>query len=579
MRISPRIRAGLQSALAWLTARLSGPDALVLPALLGLLAGIVSGLVMVGFRLVIERSPIHLLHLPNAEAFEGLAPHMRFLLPVAGGLLVGILFQYLQPTTRPVGVVHVLERLTYHDGQFPIRNALAQFAGASISLISGHSAGREGPAIHIGAASASWMGQHFGLPNNSLRVLAGCGTAGAIAASFNTPLAGVLFALEVILTEFTLNSLAPIIMAAVGATAVSRLVFGNESEFQVNLLLSGEPSQLIYALLIGICIGLLASALVRGVGFFSGQLRAVPVWIRLTLAGGCTGVLAVFAPEIMGVGYDTVNTVLIGGVVTSGLVLILATKMLATAAGLGLGLPGGIIGPTLFIGAIAGSLASSIHDLTGLGSPQATALYPALGMVSMMGATLHAPLAALTALLELTSNQDVIFPGMLAVISAYLTSKAVMRTESVFDALAHARGIELNSDPLSRSLRRLAVPRAMTSNFVRAPRIPTRESLTTLLDEQPQWIVVDAGDGSFKLLPAAELARLLEVSEQSELDLIELPLQRHTMQPIPVRSTLAEALRRMDAAGIEALYVVGSATDERILGIVTRNDVARCYRI
>jgi predicted transcriptional regulator len=99
------------------------------------------------------------------------------------------------------------------------------------------------------------------------------------------------------------------------------------------------------------------------------------------------------------------------------------------------------------------------------------------------------------------------------------------------------------------------------------------------LNEQPQWIVVDAGDGSFRLLPAAELARLLEVSEQSELDLIELPLQRHTMQPIPVRSTLAEALRRMDTSGIEALYVVGSATDERILGIVTRNDVARCYRI
>ena len=572
MPVHTRMKASLETLLQGWSTRLSGPDALLLPALLGTLAGVMSGLVMVAFRLLIEQGPVHLLGLANAEAHESLSPAAHFLFPAIGGLLVGVLFQYLQPATRQIGVVHVLERLSYHDGQFPIRNAIAQFFGASISLMSGHSAGREGPAIHIGAASASWMGQHFGLPNNSLRILAGCGAAGAIAASFNTPLAGVIFALEVLLADLTLGSVAPIILASVSATAVSRFVFGDESLFDVSLASAGEYDPLLYAVPIGIAIGLLASALVFGLGFFSTQLRTWPVWLRLTLAGSLTGLLAVFAPEIMGIGYDTVRAAITGELVASGLVLVLGAKLMATAAGLGLGLPGGVIGPTLFIGAIAGSLASTF-------APLASPLYPLLGMVAMMGATLHAPLAALTALLELTSNPDVIFPGMLAVVSAYLTSKGLMRSKSVFDALADARGIDIHSDPLSRSLRRLAVPRAMNTSFVRAPRTATREGLAELLTEQPQWIVVEEENASARLLPAAELAHLLEVSEEPELDLIELPLVRHRMEAIPVRSTLAEALRRMDESGIEALYVVASATDDRLLGVVTRSDVARCYRI
>ncbi len=572
MRLHTRLQAWLEAILQSWTARLSGPDALLIPALLGILAGMMSGLVMVVFRLLIEQGPVRLLDFPNAEAYESLSPAAHFLFPAIGGLLVGLLFQYLQPATRQIGVVHVLERLTYHDGQFPIRNAIAQFFGASISLMSGHSGGREGPAIHIGAASASWIGEHFGLPNNSLRILAGCGAAGAIAASFNTPLAGVVFALEVLLTDLTLGSVAPIILASVSATAVSRLVFGNQSIFDVTLASAGEPYQLLYAVPIGIAIGLLASTLVFGLGFFSSQLRAWPVSLRLTVAGSLTGLLAVSAPEIMGIGYDTVHAVIAGKVIASGLLLVLLAKILATAAGLGLGLPGGVIGPTLFIGAIAGSLASTV-------TPTASPLYPLLGMVAMMGATLHAPLAALTALLELTSNPNVIFPGMLAVVSAYLTSKGLMRSESVFDALAHARGIDVHSDPLSRSLRRLAVPRAMSTSFVSAPRRATREGLATLLTEKPQWIVVEDEDKSARLLPAAELAHLLEVNQEPEMDLIELPLVRHRMEAIPVRSTLAEALRRMDESGIEALYVVASATNDNILGIVTRGDVARCYRI
>ncbi|MDH3513362.1 MAG: chloride channel protein, partial [Gammaproteobacteria bacterium] len=200
---SEQPRRRLRHTFDSLRVRLARAEALPQLATLGVICGLLTGIVIIAFRMLIEVSQSLFLPGANPENYEGLTMAWRFLLPLAGGLVLGLVFQFLPAESRHVGVVHVMERLSYHQGRLPLRNAIVQFLGGAVSIIAGHSVGREGPAIHLGAASGSVAGRHLGLPNNSLRVLAGCGVAAAIAAAFNTPLAGVVFAMEVVIMEYT----------------------------------------------------------------------------------------------------------------------------------------------------------------------------------------------------------------------------------------------------------------------------------------------------------------------------------------------------------------------------------------
>jgi len=176
--------------------RLARVDDLPKLSVLGVIAGLMSGAVIVAFRLCIESAQRGFLPEANPENYEALWPPLIVVLPAGGGLLLGLLFHFAgKGSSVRVGVVHVMERLAYHQGYLPARNAVLQFVGAAVSIVSGHSVGREGPGIHLGATSGSALGQWLGLPNNSIRTLVGCGTAAAIAAGFNTPLAGVILTL------------------------------------------------------------------------------------------------------------------------------------------------------------------------------------------------------------------------------------------------------------------------------------------------------------------------------------------------------------------------------------------------
>ena len=228
-----KIRKMIRKALENLRLRTSRPDALIQLAILGTLAGMLTGAVIISFRLLIEAAQTSFLPYGNPENYEGLPLHLRVLLPVAGALLIAILYKLLAKKDHSVGVSHVMERLSYHQGYLGIRNLVLQYLGGALAIISGQSLGREGPAIHLGAATSSLVGQQLGLPNNTIRTLVACGTAAAIGASFNTPLAGVIFALEVVMMEYSLASFLPVILSAVSATAVTRAVFGTEIVFSV----------------------------------------------------------------------------------------------------------------------------------------------------------------------------------------------------------------------------------------------------------------------------------------------------------------------------------------------------------
>ncbi len=562
--------------------RLSGQEALTIMAGLGLLSGLLTGVVMLAFRLVVESAQGQLIPGAGTENFEALEPVLRLLLCMGGGLTVGLLFQAVHTRLREVGVVHVMDRLAHHQGHLPLGNAVMQFLGAAISLISGHSVGREGPGVHLGAAAGSQLGVRLGLPNNTVRTLTACGVAASIAASFNTPLAGVIFAMEVVMMEYTVSGFAPVILAAVSATAVTRIVYGDAPAFVVPTLQIFSLSELPLVLLTGIVIGLLAAAFNHSVVFFSQRLTEWPIWIRLTLAGTVTGVLAMAAPQIMGVGYDTVTASLLGELALPTLITVAALKLLATTAGIGLGLPGGLIGPTLVVGAMAGGAVGAAISFWLPGELSHLGFYAMMGMGAMMAATLQAPLAALTAMLELSGNSNIIMPGLLAVITASLSARRLYGVESVFLLLMRARGLDYRNDPVAQHLRRLAVSSAMDRSVAVLPMKADRaEAEAVLGEQQPRWILAQDGMTPVAVLPAADLALAMENDPKAaSLDLLAIPADRRDVAPVALEATLQEALERVRGTEAEVLYVTRPAAPGiiRVYGVLTESDIERSYR-
>ncbi|WP_127478232.1 chloride channel protein [Sulfurivermis fontis] len=574
------LRLALRARLDRLSERLAAMEALPQLAALGLLSGLLAGAVIIAFRLVIHLGQVAWLPEGQAESFETVEPWLRLAVATAGGLVVGLLLQALPPAQRMVGVVHVMERLSYHQGHLPLRNLLTQFVGAAICLVSGHSVGREGPSIHLGAAAGSQVGRRLGLPNNSIRTLVACGTAAAIAASFNTPIAGVIFAMEVVMMEYTIAGFTPVILAAVSGAVLTRAVFGDATAFSVPALEMHSLWELPWLVVIGLVLGTLSAAFIRLLRASSAALPKVPLWLRTTLAGAIVGLLALAVPQIMGVGYDTMNAMLLGEVGLGLLLAIAVFKLLATTLGLGLGLPGGLIGPTLVIGAAAGGALGVLGGLLNPGQASSPGFYAMVGMGAMMSATLQAPLAALMAMLELTGNPNIILPGMLAVVIANLVAREVFRQESIYLALMRARGLDYRNDPVAQSLRRVGVAAVMERSFAECAPQLERAAAERLLAENPRWLLVRDEERPLTLLPAADLAHALSESEAPVLDLMAIPARRRDLAPIHLQATLQEALETLQSTRAEVLYVQRTTAPfiQRIYGVLTREAVEENYR-
>lgn len=566
--------------------RVSSIDALPQLAMLAIPVGLLSGGVIILFRLLVESTQGLFLPGGGTENYEMLQAVTRLLLPAIGGLLVGLIWQYLKDEARQVGVTHVMERLTYHQGRLSLRNAAAQFFGAAICIISGHSVGREGPSVHLGAASGSQLGQWLRLPNNSNRTLVACGVAAAIAASFNTPLAGVIFSMEVIMMEYSLVSFAPVILSAVTATTITRLVFGDSQAFSIPALQMGSLLELPYIILTGIVIGLLAALFIYLLKRTTSLTNNWPIWLRCTLGGIAVGILAMVTPEIMGIGYDTVNQALLGQIGLTLLVSIAVMKILATTIGLGLGLPGGLIGPTLVIGGTAGG-AMGVMAATWLpGEFSSPAFYALIGMGAMMGATLQAPLAALTAMLELTGNPNIILPGMLALITGGLISREVFKLESVYLVLMQVRGLDYRHNPLSQTLQRIGVASVMEKRFRTLPHITDIPEAIRQLENAPVWIIVTKENAPVRLMPAANLARYiadLDDNEENEapLELLKIPAERFETATLDFTATLQEAYEILNKEDTEALLITRRTIHgiDQIHGILTSKEIDRSYKV
>jgi H+/Cl- antiporter ClcA len=329
----------------------------------------------------------------------------------------------------------MLDYLRFRKQALPFSNAVVQFFCGLIAIVSGNSVDREGPGVHLGAATASLLGMRFRLDEDDSYLLASAGGAAAIAAAFNTPLAGVIFVIEVLRLRYAINNIVPVIVASVVGAIISRIVYGPSPAFNVPALSIGSLLELPVMLIMGVLIGLLAAGFILALQYTA---RMTITWRPLyafVLAGFLTGLLAQWVPEIMGLSYDALSRIFQNDLGLQALLLLVLAKLAATAISIGMRLPGGLIGPSLVIGGAVGGftelLLSDWYPLN-TGAP---GFYAMIGMVAMMGAVLRAPLAALVALIELTGNLNIILPGMIAVVSGEIAARSLLGDASAFTAM------------------------------------------------------------------------------------------------------------------------------------------------
>lgn len=570
--------------------RLSGletPPGLTLLSLLGTLCGLACGGVIILFHAIIDLFRHDSAGLGDLAMGASVTIPLAVWLPILGALVVGLAYQGLSRDSRDGGIVHIVERLTYHQGEFPWRNAIAQFVGSVAAICTGQSVGREGVAAHMGATTSSWLGQWLQLPNNGIRTLVGCGTAAGIAASFNTPLAGVIFAMEVVMMEYTLAGFAPIILAAVSATAVTHIWATDHPALVVGTAELQSMIELPYLALCGCVLGTTAVAFTRLTRLLTRYLMPQPIWLRMLQAGVVAALCAWAFPQTFQFGFESINTALAAEFALGIALGIAAAKLVATAFAVSSLMPGGIIMPCLLMGAAIGQALGLIAAWLLGDSAAEPMLYALLGMGAMMGAVLQAPLTALVAILELAGRTEMVFPAMLVVITAILVAREGYQSESIFLTLLRDRGRDYKNDPVSQSLRRSSVVSYMDRSFRVTPLTITLGEAHDIVGRDAHWILARRDDGrSGYLLPLADLLRFMlseaseALSDDDRIALHKIPaVNRLQAGPVHLRATMQEAFDTLRRTEAEALYVQRRVRgDERtIYGVLTRDAIERAY--
>lgn len=396
--------------------------------------------------------------------------YLRIAGPVAGGLLVGPLISRVAREVRGHGVPEVMEAVTLKDGVIRPRVAAIKIIASAVTIGVGGSVGREGPIVQIGSAAASAVGQFLKVPRHRLRTFVGCGAAAGIAATFNAPIAGALFALEIILGDIGFETFSPIVISSVTATVISHHFFGSSPAFLVpeySLVSAWELP--LYALL-GIVASFFALLYIKAIYASEDLFEKLPMpeSLKTAVCGLIFGVAFFSLPQVYGVGYDVIENAVAGHGAWSILLTLAFLKLAATALTLGGGFSGGIFAPSLFIGAMLGAAFGQLSHALFPAITAASGAYALVGMGAMVAAATQAPIVAIVILFEMTGDYQIILPLMISCIIATLLTASLKR-ESIYTLKLVRRGVDLRSGREQTVLRSLKVREVMHDDIETVP--------------------------------------------------------------------------------------------------------------
>ncbi len=523
---------------------------------------------------------------------------MLLLLPAGGGLAAGCLTFFLAREAKGHGVPEVMDALQRSGGRIRPRVAVVKALSSAFTIGSGGSAGMEGPIVQIGAAIGSGTGQLTGVPRGQMGILVASGVAAGISAIFNAPIAGVLFALEVFLREFSFRTFSPVVFSSViSCTIMHSLRLEDAAIFDVEELRHGAPytflaTELPYYLILGLLCALAAVAFIRLLYRVedAGDRIRIPDPLKPALGAALMGVIGIVyvqytsvgdVPRFFGNGYSTISATMgpeLFSMTITGLLLLLLMKLVATALTLGSGGSGGIFAPSLFLGATVGGAFGLALKSLGLVEDQSVGAYALVGMAATVAGTTHAPLTAIVMLYEITRESRVVLPVMFAATVAMACARLLCK-DSIYTLKLSRRGVTFGALADITILRRITVADVdkQPVPFVRAD-----EPLRRLLDIASEstatdFVVVDA-EGRYTGLVCSEDIKT-SLFEPEAVDLLVVgELLRTAVAVVPPSETLDVVLDRFSKSDVESIPVCSPRDPTRIEGLVTRRDVIRRYR-
>jgi len=552
--------------------------------LMAIAIGILGGFGAVLFRLAIKVSQGAFFGtLDYTLDYVGRLPwYARFLAPAVGGLVVGPVVHYLARETKGHGVPEVMESIVLREGRIRPRVMFAKVAASAVCIGSGGSAGREGPIVQIGSSLGSTLGQIFSVKGLRLRTLVACGAAAGIAGTFNAPIAGALFAVEVLLGDFGVSQFSPVVLSSVAATVVSRHFLGDFPAFEVPEYEFVNVFEILAYMVLGVAAALVALAFIRTLYATEDLFEKIPLpaVAKPALGGLVVGAIGIYFPHIFGVGYGAITLALHGRLLWTVLALMLCLKIAATSVTLGSGGSGGVFAPSLFIGAGLGGLVGTVaHSLfpTLTASPGAYAL---VGMGAVAASGMHAPLTAIIIVFEMTGDYRIILPLMVSCVIGVLITTRVMR-DSIYTMKLSRRGVRIVRGQEANILASLKVSQVMKREFEAVNESASIKELVDLVIRSPHINFFVLGDGD-RLIGVVSLEDIRNILNQAER-LGSLLVAYDLMSPVVYRCKPSTTLDKVMKAfgeirtGVEELPVVAEDDPDRLIGVVHKSDVIVAY--
>ena len=493
--------------------------------------------------------------------------------------MVGPLVYFFAREAKGHGVPEVMEAVALRSGMIRKRVVLVKSLASAISIGTGGSVGREGPIVQIGSAIGSVIGQLFRISGDRIRTLVGCGAAAGIAATFNAPIAGSMFALEIILGDFGLATFSPIVISSVTATAVSRHFLGDTPAFIVpgyQLVSAWElPMYAVLGLFCAIVAVLFAKTLYFSEDTFD-KLK-IPEYLKAMVGGLMLGSMALLYPHILGVGYPAMDMALMQELSLWTMLILVGIKIMATSITIGSGGSGGVFAPSLFLGAMAGGFFGTVVHPFFPGATASPGAYSIVGMAAVVSGTTRGPLSAILILFEMTGDYKIILPLMIACIISALASGRLLK-ESIYTLKLARRGVNIRAGKEINVLKSLYVKDVMNPNVETVSEDMSLEKLAEQISKSKNnsFPVLNQEGQLTGILSFIDYRNALFEEDLKDI-IVAKDLASTNLVTISYEDNLFNALEKISLKDFSILPVVSPADPSQLLGVLSRRDMISAY--
>jgi CIC family chloride channel protein len=558
---------------------------LVAGLVLSIVVGAIAGLGAVAFRWLI--STFQSLFFGNGATYLGfLGQYHVILIPAAGGLIVGLLVYFAAREAKGHGVPEVMEAVAVKGGRIRPRVALVKAVASSICIGSGGSVGREGPIVQIGSSLGSTIGQWLRLSDDWVRTLVACGAAGGISATFNTPIGGVFFAMEIILGRFLTPRFGFVVISSVVADFVAHVFLGSQPSFDIVPYSLVSYWELLPYVLLGVLAALAATVFMRLLYKAEDLFDAwhFPEYLKPVIGGIGIGLIGLYSYDLFGVGYGnvfwvstmSVNQALLGEIALQSLIILMLLKIVATSLTLGSGGSGGVFAPSLFIGAMLGGALGTVAHQFFPALTASSGAYALVGMAAVFAGATRAPFTAIIMLFEMTRDYNIILPLMIAVVISTVISRSLNR-ETIYTLKLVRRGVDLHQLDQASPLREVTVEEAMTRDFPTVlPTMSVRQLVTKLRRSGHHGFPVVNKKGEFiGVVTLADVERAMSAGGSPDLTVDDIATK--SLVVAYPDEYIHDVFVRLGTREVGRIPVVARRNPKRLLGVLQRHDVLVAY--